>query len=200
MDWLDLLVVQGTLKSLLHSSKATILPRSDFFLNFQLSHQRSNREPRQSCRQSSPQTPPSSPGIRRRRERLPRAGALDNRQTDKAPVPPRCGENPSARRNRQDPAQKKTAALRRPELRSGPGAGRSPAGARTPSPSDRTQPDATPVVTGAAVPPQTGIGPGPCLHRQAQARCAAPAASLALPSGPGARGRRVPVSLNAAEH
>ena len=33
MDWLDLLAVQGTLKSLLqhHSSKASILPRSDFF-------------------------------------------------------------------------------------------------------------------------------------------------------------------------
>ena len=33
MDWLDLLAVQGTLKSILqhHSSKATILRRSDFF-------------------------------------------------------------------------------------------------------------------------------------------------------------------------
>ena len=33
MDWLDLLAVQGTLKSLLqhHSSKASILPRSAFF-------------------------------------------------------------------------------------------------------------------------------------------------------------------------
>ena len=39
MDWLDLLVVQGTLKSLLqyHSSKASILLRSDFFI-LQLSH------------------------------------------------------------------------------------------------------------------------------------------------------------------
>ena len=39
MDWLDLLVVQGTLKSLLqtHSSKALILGRSAFFL-VQLSH------------------------------------------------------------------------------------------------------------------------------------------------------------------
>ena len=39
MDWLDLLVVQGTLKSLLqhHSSKATILQRSAFF-TVQLSH------------------------------------------------------------------------------------------------------------------------------------------------------------------
>ena len=39
MDWLDLLAVQGTLKSLLqhHSSKATILPRSAFF-TVQLSH------------------------------------------------------------------------------------------------------------------------------------------------------------------
>ena len=39
MDWLDLLVVQGTLKSLLqhHSSKASILWRSDFF-TVQLSH------------------------------------------------------------------------------------------------------------------------------------------------------------------
>jgi len=39
MDWLDLLVVQGTLKSLLwhHSSKASILQRSAFFL-VQLSH------------------------------------------------------------------------------------------------------------------------------------------------------------------
>ena len=38
MDWLDLLAVQGTLKSLLqhHSSKASILQRSAFFL--QLSH------------------------------------------------------------------------------------------------------------------------------------------------------------------
>ena len=34
MDWLDLLVVQGTLKSLLqhHSSKASILQRSAFFI------------------------------------------------------------------------------------------------------------------------------------------------------------------------
>ena len=39
MDWLDLLAVQGTLKSLLqhHSSKATILQRSDFFI-VKLSH------------------------------------------------------------------------------------------------------------------------------------------------------------------
>ena len=37
MDWLDLLAVQGTLKSLLqhHSSKASILRRSVFFLFFQ---------------------------------------------------------------------------------------------------------------------------------------------------------------------
>ena len=34
MDWLDLLAVQGTLKSLLqhHSSKASILQRSAFFM------------------------------------------------------------------------------------------------------------------------------------------------------------------------
>ena len=39
MDWLDLLVVQGTLKSLLqhHSSKASIFRRSAFF-TVQLSH------------------------------------------------------------------------------------------------------------------------------------------------------------------
>ena len=39
MDWLDLLAVQGTLKSLLqhHSSKASILWHSDFFI-VQLSH------------------------------------------------------------------------------------------------------------------------------------------------------------------
>ena len=39
MDWLDLLAVQGTLKSLLqhHSSKALILPHSAFFI-VQLSH------------------------------------------------------------------------------------------------------------------------------------------------------------------
>ena len=39
MEWLDLLVVQGTLKSLLqhHSSKASILPHSAFFI-VQLSH------------------------------------------------------------------------------------------------------------------------------------------------------------------
>ena len=39
MDWLDLLVVQGTLKNLLkhHSSKALILLRSAFFI-VQLSH------------------------------------------------------------------------------------------------------------------------------------------------------------------
>ena len=39
MDWLDLLAVQGTLKSLLqhHSSKASILRRSDFYI-VQLSH------------------------------------------------------------------------------------------------------------------------------------------------------------------
>ena len=39
MDWLDLLAVQGTLKSLLqhHSSKASILWRSVFFI-VQLSH------------------------------------------------------------------------------------------------------------------------------------------------------------------
>ena len=36
MDWLDLLEVQGTLKSLLrhHSSKASILQRSAFFITF----------------------------------------------------------------------------------------------------------------------------------------------------------------------
>ena len=39
MDWLDLLAVQGTLKSLLqhHSSKASILQPSAFFM-VQLSH------------------------------------------------------------------------------------------------------------------------------------------------------------------
>src|SRR5574337_317006 len=39
MDWLDLLAVQGTLKSLLqhHSSKASVLRRSAFFI-VQLSH------------------------------------------------------------------------------------------------------------------------------------------------------------------
>ena len=39
MDWLDLLAVQGTLKSLLqhHSSKSSILQHSDFFI-VQLSH------------------------------------------------------------------------------------------------------------------------------------------------------------------
>ena len=39
MDWLDLLAVQGTLKSLLqhHSSKASVLQRSAFF-TVQLSH------------------------------------------------------------------------------------------------------------------------------------------------------------------
>ena len=39
MDWLDLLAVQGTLKSLLqhHSSKASVLWRSTFFI-VQLSH------------------------------------------------------------------------------------------------------------------------------------------------------------------
>ena len=39
MDWLDLLAVQGTLKSLLqyHSSNATVLQGSDFFI-VQLSH------------------------------------------------------------------------------------------------------------------------------------------------------------------
>ena len=39
MDWLDLLAVQGTLKSLLqhHSSKASVLQRSAFFM-IQLSH------------------------------------------------------------------------------------------------------------------------------------------------------------------
>ena len=39
MDWMDLLAVQGTLKSLLqhHSSKASILQRSAFFI-VQLSH------------------------------------------------------------------------------------------------------------------------------------------------------------------
>ena len=37
IDWLDLLAVQGTLKSLLHSSKASILWRSAFFM-VHLSH------------------------------------------------------------------------------------------------------------------------------------------------------------------
>ena len=39
IDWFDLLIVQGTLKSLLqhHSSKASVLPRSVFFM-VQLSH------------------------------------------------------------------------------------------------------------------------------------------------------------------
>ena len=45
MDWLDLLAVQGTLKSLLqhHSSKASILRRSAFF-TVQLSHQCMTKE------------------------------------------------------------------------------------------------------------------------------------------------------------
>ena len=45
MDWLDLLAVQGTLKSLLqhHSSKASVLRRSAFFL-VQLSHLYMTRE------------------------------------------------------------------------------------------------------------------------------------------------------------
>ena len=40
MDWLDLLAVQGTLKSLLqhHSSKASILWHSGFYIVVQLSH------------------------------------------------------------------------------------------------------------------------------------------------------------------
>ena len=40
MDWLDLLAVQGTLKSLLqhHSSKASILQPSAFYILVQLSH------------------------------------------------------------------------------------------------------------------------------------------------------------------
>ena len=37
IDWFDLLALQGTLKSLLHSSKASILQRSAFFM-VQLSH------------------------------------------------------------------------------------------------------------------------------------------------------------------
>ena len=37
IDWLDLLAVQGTLKSLLHSSKASLLQHSAFFM-VQLSH------------------------------------------------------------------------------------------------------------------------------------------------------------------
>ena len=37
IDWYDLLAVQGTLKSLLHSSKASILQHSAFFM-VQLSH------------------------------------------------------------------------------------------------------------------------------------------------------------------
>ena len=37
MDWLDLLAIQGTLKSLLHSSQASILWRSAFFM-VKLSH------------------------------------------------------------------------------------------------------------------------------------------------------------------
>ena len=43
MDWLDLLAVQGTLKSLLqhHSTKASILQRSTFFV-VQLSHAKKN--------------------------------------------------------------------------------------------------------------------------------------------------------------
>ena len=45
MDWLDLLAVQGTLRSLLqhHSSKASILRRSAFFI-VQLSHQYMTKE------------------------------------------------------------------------------------------------------------------------------------------------------------
>ena len=45
MDWLDLLPVQGTLKSLLqhHNSKASILQHSTFFI-VQLSHPTSHQE------------------------------------------------------------------------------------------------------------------------------------------------------------
>jgi len=40
MDWLDLLAIQGTLTSLLqnHSSKASILQHSTFFVTEKLSH------------------------------------------------------------------------------------------------------------------------------------------------------------------
>ena len=40
IDWLDLLAVQGTLKSLLqqHSLKASVVPHSDFFMVQQVSH------------------------------------------------------------------------------------------------------------------------------------------------------------------
>ena len=45
MDWLDLLVVQGTLKSLLqhHSSKALILPTGSFHKHLILIYQRADR-------------------------------------------------------------------------------------------------------------------------------------------------------------
>ena len=55
MDWLDLLAVQGTLKSLLqhHSSKASILLRSAFF-TVQLSHQYIRSDQIRSVAQSCP--------------------------------------------------------------------------------------------------------------------------------------------------
>lgn len=63
---------------------------------------------------------------------------------------------------------------RRAELDSG----NSPAEAPTPAAeSDGTDPHTTPVVTGAAVPPQTGTGHrGHCILLQARARSSAPAA------------------------
>ena len=59
MDWLDLLAVQGTLKSLLqhHSSKASILLRSAFLI-VQLSHPDQTQEGESSSRLAeSPQRP-----------------------------------------------------------------------------------------------------------------------------------------------
>ena len=62
MDWLDLLAVQGTLKSLLqhHSSKASILRRSAFF-TVQLSHLADKRNTCDSWLLASPCSMRSSP-------------------------------------------------------------------------------------------------------------------------------------------
>ena len=86
MDWLDLLAVQGTLKSLLqhHSSKASILWRSAFFKLSPLGGQRA------SCPGSSWQPPPRRKGNQPSREAQqthPRAPGKPSSSTHPTPHP-----------------------------------------------------------------------------------------------------------------
>ena len=85
MDWLDLLAVQGTLKSLLqhHSSKASILQRSAFF-TVQLSHPYMNTG---KTRALTRRTLNKLPELTRHSPSKPHSGSMETSLGDHSPNP-----------------------------------------------------------------------------------------------------------------